>query len=305
VNPDELEKYKQVYRFYWYKNQLIISKAIPLLRAFEKAGMDYLLLKGVPLAYKYYSNPGLRPFFDVDILVHPADALKAYSLLQQRGLIPSRIQSPKDVILFRHAQDFISSSGISIDLHWKLLYRDWGNRFNDTVWNKTADFKIGNIGLRTLNSSAHLLQTCIHGVEWNHISSVRWAADAEVLIENGEIDWEWMIQEAESRFLTDQLKRQLDYLSTFLELDIPAKVISGLANSNRWRWEKLETNLITRPPNIFSKLLGYWFLHLRNHPSITFSRNLITFPDLLKKILEIKSIKDLFPSLLRKLLEWI
>jgi len=56
-----------------------------VLDAFDAARIPVLLLKGAALAHLVYPAPRLRPMRDVDLLVAPQDADRAWTLVRERG----------------------------------------------------------------------------------------------------------------------------------------------------------------------------------------------------------------------------
>ncbi len=56
-----------------------------ILTAFEREGIQTLLLKGAALAYLVYPQPPLRPMRDIDLLVPPQDAPRAQGALLALG----------------------------------------------------------------------------------------------------------------------------------------------------------------------------------------------------------------------------
>ena len=307
VDQDELSKYKQVYRFYWYKNQLIINKATRIIQSLENSGIECLFLKGFPLAYHYYPNPGLRPFGDVDILVKPADALHAYALLRENNFIPSINYQEDKLFKFRHSHELRDASGLLIDLHRHPMYRTWDSDSAMAFWDDTVSFSFGSQTARTMSASAHLMHACLHGLDWSYVAPVRWAADAAVLINTyaDNIDWDGIIRTTERHRLTVQLRSQLQYLQSVLNIDIPRHVLKTLDTAKRWRWEKIESRFASQPPNMFTKLIGFWLLHHRYHPSSAYWRKLLKFPKFLIDMLNIQSANDIFPTFFRKLKEWV
>ncbi len=299
VDQGEINKYAQVFRFYWYKNQSIVANSAPILSALDEDGIEYLFLKGIPLAFHCYPNPGLRPFADVDILVKPMDALQAMALLQEKGFTPLLDYPEERLLQTRHAQSFRAVSGLTVDVHWRLLYRNWDNQSPLVFWENTIAFQFGADIANTISISAHLMHACLHGLDWSFIAPIRWVADAAILIRNhsDQIDWDWILHQAKTRRLTTQLLHQLDYLHAEFDLSIPNQVMKSLAAANHWRWEKLETKIVSQPPNILNKLLGYWFFHYRSYSNSTPWKRLTTFPQFLLDILNIRHIKDIIPKL--------
>lgn len=63
-------------------HQRDLASTIELL---QDEGIDAVALKGAALAYNLYPHPGLRPMLDIDLWVHPADALRAHRHLLAAG----------------------------------------------------------------------------------------------------------------------------------------------------------------------------------------------------------------------------
>lgn len=307
VGAEELKEYKRVYRFYWYKNQLLASKIVPILKAFAEEGIQYLLLKGLPLAYGYYPDPGLRPFGDIDILVKPGKAGWAFAALRSLGFSPW-VDYPGELVTeIRHSALFLSKEGYRVDLHWDLLPRNWGVRANENLWNDVHQFQVGDATLETPHPSAHLLQACLHGIEWSFVAPVRWVADASFILDKRleQINWDWIIQESRKRRLSEQLKHQFERLKVEFEIPIPERAIAALESGRHPRWQKVEKIVVARPPNLFTKLIVFWFYHLRSNPEKSLLARIHSFPGYLKAVFNLGPDEKLVFVLVQKLRHWI
>jgi Uncharacterised nucleotidyltransferase len=88
--------------------------------AFREAGVEYLLLKGLPLAERFYGGIRNRFTWDLDILVRPDSLNQASKILDglgvnAPGLSRAGLWLAKSVT---HALEFCGEGGVSIDLHW-------------------------------------------------------------------------------------------------------------------------------------------------------------------------------------------
>ena len=81
VKDPVMERLKGVYRYYLYKNEILMHRVGTLLAAFEDAGINTMVLKGAALIQLYYQESGLRPMLDADVLVHAHQAEQAMELL--------------------------------------------------------------------------------------------------------------------------------------------------------------------------------------------------------------------------------
>ncbi len=76
---------KGVYRMAWVETQALFAEVAPVVAALEAAGVDTLMLKGVPLALTVYRTPAARPMRDVDIAVRHPDADRAIAVIEGLG----------------------------------------------------------------------------------------------------------------------------------------------------------------------------------------------------------------------------
>jgi len=285
---------------------LIASQLMPLWKEMESTGIPFLLHKGMPLAFHYYSNPGLRPFSDVDVLIRYEDISNAMSLFKQNDFKLMFKYEEATIFKIRHALTFVSPQGSRLDMHWRPLYRSWDRYAPLDIWNELESFTFEAQVLPTAHTSFHFFQTCAHGSDWNSIASVRWAADAAVILQrfSSAIDWDWIVRQAEKHRLSVILRRQLSYLQTELELGIPLKVIEDLGKLKRWRWESVEANISRRPKNLMYKFLGIWFSHRRHQPSDPLWKACLTFPQFLLDTLNIQR-KGLVRSVISRARRWV
>ncbi|MBD3562866.1 nucleotidyltransferase family protein, partial [Planktothrix sp. FACHB-1355] len=103
VEDSEMVRLKGVYRRRWYENQLLVSKITELLRYFQDAAIETLILKDVALLLHYYQDDGLHPIDIFDIFVRWADGDAAIALLNKLGWklkekAPDKILSKLSVI---------------------------------------------------------------------------------------------------------------------------------------------------------------------------------------------------------------
>jgi hypothetical protein len=94
---------------------LLDACAVEVVGAFERAGIESLLLRGPALAAWLYGEHEPRPYTDVDLLVRADDVPRAETVLTGLGfdLLPL---PPHD----RHAHTWLRADGASVDLHRSL-----------------------------------------------------------------------------------------------------------------------------------------------------------------------------------------
>lgn len=126
LNPNLLARLKGIFRFTWSRNQLMFHTVKPLIQTLEEAGIDVMLLKGSVLNLLYYSNFGLRPMSDFDLLIHPDQMKKGLSVLQEKGWnlrFPNYLKTHGDKYfsLFQEIT-LMLDKGVHCDLHWFVFH---------------------------------------------------------------------------------------------------------------------------------------------------------------------------------------
>src|SRR5262245_17873778 len=86
--------------------------------AFARAGIPWLCIKGPVTAVKAYNDPSLRPFSDIDLVIHLADFHRAYDCLVAGGFQPYIDVTPQwQARYFREHSQTTLHAGSKIDLH--------------------------------------------------------------------------------------------------------------------------------------------------------------------------------------------
>lgn len=102
----------------------ITSVAAEVTAALEKEGIRVVLLKGLALEHTVYGSRGLRQMSDADMLVAPADALRARDILVRTGFasMPLKSKLYRHIILDlgNHLPE-LRRGGMSVDLHYRLF----------------------------------------------------------------------------------------------------------------------------------------------------------------------------------------
>lgn len=178
-----------------------------VLSTFEQEGVPVLTLKGPALGEALYPDPGLRPFADLDLLVRPADALRAISLLSALGYrhLDAGHSLPYE-LAWRHAAPFVGAAGgpdrLPIDLHWGLVDSpgiapappiDHGE-----LWERAVKVDAWDQPARGLGPEDLLIYLALHWAVHHAFSGLIWGLDLALLLRRcgGNLDWEAVAERA-------------------------------------------------------------------------------------------------------------
>lgn len=151
------------------------------------AGIDNLVLKGLPLALKAYRSLSIKRSMDIDLLVRGAQAERAAQLLGEAGfrsVIDGKTVSGTQLrTVMRHHKEITlaDENGIVVDLHWRLVSDPRLLKGVDPFGRAaSAPFdKIGEIAV--LDDADEFAYLCAHGAvsDW---SRLKWLVDVNALV---------------------------------------------------------------------------------------------------------------------------
>ncbi|MFY9241026.1 MAG: nucleotidyltransferase family protein, partial [Roseovarius sp.] len=174
------------------------AELIRLHRLLDRNGIAYAALKGAYVAFAAYPQPALRPMRDLDILVHPSDAIPVFNLLQQqagyeratqfRGSPAAAMQVSKHLPALRHA-----NSGISIEIHHRLISPGSAKidlAEDPALWDRIIRHPLGSDHVAFLSPTECLLHLLEHAVYDHHLNNGPLIlSDIHHLIQKTTIDW--------------------------------------------------------------------------------------------------------------------
>ena len=222
-----LEKLKRISMFVWIQNNLRFNNLEKVLKAFQAAKIDTILLKGAAFIPLYYQDQGARGMGDVDLLVADKDFLSTCELLESLGWNPLFDMRFFD-LRFNKAVHFKDPEGYIIDLHHRILYGSGGV---PVFLDELIPLKIGDVNVRTLSATDHLLHTCVHGLILGRYPPIRWIADGVKLFEmaSEKINWERLFRLACECGVQLQLKLALNYLQKQFNSPVPQDILRRLS----------------------------------------------------------------------------
>jgi len=169
------------------------------LRALADAGIAAVPFKGPLLASSVYGDLGLRPFRDVDVLVHPGDLEAAVARLNAAGwgVVPGQGAIPARLRCAWVSDLALARDRMLLELHWRLTQPYFG--ISDTLADLRDDLvpaEVAGVATRTLAAGRLLLYLCVHGAthRWPRLE---WICDvAELLRRESAADWDRVASDA-------------------------------------------------------------------------------------------------------------
>jgi hypothetical protein len=155
------EEFQQAYRFQSIQaalQQHHLKQVIPILR---RHGVEPVLVKGWAIA-RLYSEPGLRPYADLDLCVRPEHYAAAKAVLEDPPC--------------------------NVDLH--LGFGKFYDRQTDDIFARSQLVKLDDLDVRVLSAEDHLRFLCVHLLRHGAVRPL-WLCDIAVLIQTRTADFDW------------------------------------------------------------------------------------------------------------------
>lgn len=224
VGDERIDALKPWYAVTWAQNQRTFRLLAEILRRLHAAGIETLVFKGAALIPLYYRDAGVRGMGDVDILVRPERFREAARVLGEAGWRTQFWRPELFDTRFEHALAFFDAANNSVDLHCHLLMACCEPDADVLFWEASRQLEIEGVRTRTLCATDHLVQACVHGLNWVRFPPVRWIADAITVLRVApdEIDWDRVELLAREREITFPIAAALDYLARVFAAPLPA-----------------------------------------------------------------------------------
>ncbi len=265
----------QLQRIYSTQVQYILfltGELVSLVKEFSARGITVLPYKGPVLASQIYGNLALRPYVDLDILVHIADISKAKSLLLEKGYKITWPELPLDSALekihFRTKYNYQfthSDRQVILELHWGVSpsYFAFPSCL-EWLWQDLESITLAGTELLAFPIEKLLLILCVHG--GNHLwDRVGWICDiAELISHHPDLNWDSVFRDASNFGAQRLLLTGLSLAHDLLEASLPTEIQKRLEEDAKARW--LAQNMIRRFAGFRwsgSGFLDIPFYHLR------------------------------------------
>jgi hypothetical protein len=180
---------------------LVMSDALArVLARFEAERIPAIVLKGPALAETVYPDPALRPFGDLDVLVRPADRVRADAALLALGHRRLADAHSWDFdVAWDGATLYATPEGVHVDLHWSLLTEPrypWNHAETAAVWERAAPLTVAGRRALGLAREDLVLYLAAHLAVHHALSGLLRHGDVALVLRHDTPDWPRLLERA-------------------------------------------------------------------------------------------------------------
>jgi len=184
-----------------HRNLLLSSELLRLWDLFTTHQIPAAPYKGPLLAQQVYGDLALRPFNDLDILVHREDVPRVKEVLLGQGYLPQyKLTAGQETILFQANCEYNfyhPERLVIVEVHWEIVPPYFGVPLNLSGFQKRLEtHPFGGRRVASLAPEDLLLALCLHGVKhfWLYLGMI--CDVAELLRRYPDLDWERTLEQA-------------------------------------------------------------------------------------------------------------
>ena len=211
-------------------NNIVASRELRgILEAFSHSQIKVIVLKGAALAETIYPDVGLRPYSDIDLLVHKEDQPRAAAKLSQLGyelLFDYRLGFSQQ---FGHQLCYVKGD-VAVDMHWHIAGLPYSRYIAvNRLWKRAALVSINGIDALALSPEQLLIHLCLHAARHDYCWLFLLVDISESIRHYGdEFDWELFLAEAERYRVCFSTRNVLRLVKRLFDSPIPAFVLEHL-----------------------------------------------------------------------------
>ncbi|MDX1521740.1 MAG: nucleotidyltransferase family protein [Anaerolineae bacterium] len=221
VPPQTLTTLRQEFYGNGWLNHHLSREVAEVVKLLEAHDIRVVPFKGVSLAVDVYGQLSLRQAGDIDILVSPADAIRAKRVMVEVGGFSSPDMNPaEEALFFQNGLHFDLARPdlrTSVELHWNLMAPYFPEKTDfEAIWTRCRRITLADTRVATFGPADLLRYLCLHGS--GHMwPIIRWVTDvAELIDRHGvEIDWDTVVAQTK----TDPSRRMV-WLGLYLAQDL-------------------------------------------------------------------------------------
>ena len=221
-------------------NLFLTKELVHLLALFNQHGLPVLPYKGPVLAASVYHDLALRPFNDLDILVHEQDIMQALDLLVSCGyeiIRPPSVAQVRKSLQLRSIKHLVEKSSgayqlvlwhpdrqVVVELHWRITPKYVLKNSPEQLWEDVIPVTLAGVTVLSFAPEDLLWFLCVHGAkhQWMRLN---WLCDiAELIRVYPTLDWEQVASRAAELGIERRLYLGLLLANYLLKTPLPKAI---------------------------------------------------------------------------------
>jgi hypothetical protein len=232
VPPPVLESLRLSFLRTLARNTQVYRELELVLGSVRRAGLRAALTKGGRLALEVYPDIALRPFWDVDFIVHPADWPELRRIIVGLGFVEASggtdggSESSGPALDWTYSPYFKKGS-LFLEFHASPLGLHFRSSGEDGFWSSAGRLGVRGTEAMVLPAENELCYLCVHAQQHSYQRLI-WLADIAELASRPGLDWAWVSRIARGERIVGPVFHGLRLAEAFWPGSVPAGPLAGL-----------------------------------------------------------------------------
>jgi hypothetical protein len=247
--------------------QLLLTNALEeALLALEGAGIPVVVLKGPYVASRFYPEPALRPYSDVDIMVRPEHQAAVGEVCAKLGYVVEEDHGGEDAAhpgtsesqfetLYIHRD-----SRLKLDVHYDHLQLGLRPRDLDGFWRRCRAWPFLRAHPLVPSDGDLFIALAVH-LHRHGFNRLLWLKDLDLMIRGADLDWAWLRATAKAEGVSASFKYCLVLAQRLLATPLPSEAARWAASGSglpfRLLWQDEDIVAANRRSNRWRRAVQY------------------------------------------------
>lgn len=214
------------------RNTVLYRELELFLATVRRDGLRAALTKGARLALDVYPDLALRPFWDVDFVVHPADWPAVRRVLRGLGFeeadgAPASAAGGAGRALDWTYSPYFRKGPLFLEFHSSPLGLHFPGRDEDGFWSSAGRLAVRGTEALVLPAENELCYLCVHALQHSYERLV-WLADIAGLAGRPGLDWDWVVRIAREARVRGPVHHGLSLAGTLWPGSVPDRALAAL-----------------------------------------------------------------------------
>jgi hypothetical protein len=214
------------------RNTQVYRELELFLESVKRAGLRAAMTKGGRLALDVYPDIALRPFWDVDFIVHPADWTALRRILVRLGFAEASGEAAGPSGTAGRAlswaySPYFKKGSLFLEFHSNPLGIHFPSREEDGFWSSAGRLNVRGTQAMVLPDANELCYLCVHAQQHSYQRLI-WLADIAGLASRPGLDWDWVSRIARDERIKGPVFHGLHLAGTLWPGSVPPGPLAGL-----------------------------------------------------------------------------
>ena len=228
IPPSIQDELRERYEHNARRNLVFVGELVRVLDCLEAHAIDAIPYKGPVLAEAVYGDLALREFYDLDVLLRPADFARATEALKSLSYVPNvQLSSAQQRAYLRSGYECAFDGPLGknlLEMQWAIVPRFFSVNFDvERFFQRATLTKIGDHPVKTLCAEDLLLTLCVHAAKHGWVR-LCWLRDIASLSQLSDLDWDRVLADAKTLGILRIVTVSLTLAARLLGVNIPDSV---------------------------------------------------------------------------------